>query len=159
MISVEVTSNVYLVNKLSNEAMRKAAVSIGMLVSGYAQDLCPVDTGLLRNSITFAIGGESTTISGYTADAPNKDGVIKSGKYEGTAPSDTGENLTVYIGTNVEYAPYVELGHSQKPGRFVPAIGKRLKRNWVPGKPFLRPALEGHRNEIEKIILDALENA
>lgn len=36
------------------------------------------------------------------------------------------------IGTNVEYAPFVEYGHSQEVGRFVGAIGKRLVAPWVP---------------------------
>ena len=34
----------------------------------------------------------------------------------------------------VEYASYVEYGHRQEPGRYVAAIGKRLKRSWVEGK-------------------------
>lgn len=34
----------------------------------------------------------------------------------------------------VHYASYVEYGHRQQPGRFVPAIGKRLKKGWVEGK-------------------------
>ena len=128
MSSVEVSSNLYLVNKLSKEAMVNAAISVGMLTTGYAQDLCPVDTGRLRDSITHAY-------------------------------NDDGEQVTLLVGTNVYYAPYVELGHKQQPGRFVPKIKKRLKRSWVPGKPFLRPAFENHRAEIEKIILDSLENA
>ena len=33
-----------------------------------------------------------------------------------------------------EYASYVEFGHRQTPGRYVPAIGKRLKANWVKGQ-------------------------
>ena len=33
-----------------------------------------------------------------------------------------------------EYASYVEFGHRQKPGRFVPQIGKALKKSWAPGK-------------------------
>ncbi len=33
-----------------------------------------------------------------------------------------------------EYASYVEFGHRQTPGRYVPAIGKRLKANWVKGR-------------------------
>lgn len=37
----------------------------------------------------------------------------------------------------VKYASYVEFGHRQKPGRYVPQIGKRLKRGWVPGKYML----------------------
>ena len=127
-MSVTVSSNLYLVNKITKDAMVKAAISVGMLTSGYAQDLCPVDTGLLRDSITHAY-------------------------------NDDGSQVTLLVGTNVYYAPFVELGHKQQPGRFVPKIKKRLKRSWVPGKPFLRPAFENHRDEIEQIILDALSNA
>lgn len=32
------------------------------------------------------------------------------------------------------YASYVEYGHRQTPGRYVPQIGKCLKKGWVPGK-------------------------
>lgn len=32
-----------------------------------------------------------------------------------------------------KYAPYVEYGHRQTPGRYVPALGKRLKSSWVEG--------------------------
>lgn len=59
---------------------------------------------------------------------------------------------TESIYSDVEYAPYVELGHHQEPGRYVPAIKKRLKRSWVPGKPFLRPAIENHQDEYANII-------
>ena len=59
---------------------------------------------------------------------------------------------TELIGTNVEYAPYVEFGHHQEPGRYVPAIGKRLVRDWVPPKEFLRPALENHLKEYQNIL-------
>ena len=130
MSSIEVSSNLYLVNKASKEAMVKAAISIGMTVAGYAQDLCPVSPGggTLRNSITHA----------YSEDVADS-------------------AVVLLVGSNVEYAPYVELGHKQQPGRYVPAIGKRLVRSWVPGKPYLRPAFENHRNEIEQIILDIMK--
>lgn len=32
------------------------------------------------------------------------------------------------------YAIYVEYGHRQTPGRFVPTIGKKLKASWVKGR-------------------------
>ena len=126
MSSVEVSSNLYLVLKTSKEAMVNAAIAVGMLTTGYAQELCPVDTGNLRDSITHA----------YNDDDPHK--------------------VVLLVGTNVYYAPYVELGHKQQPGRFVPKIKKRLKKSWVNGKPFLRPAFENHRAEIEKVIIDTV---
>jgi len=43
----------------------------------------------------------------------------------------------VEVYNNVEYAAHVEFGHRQTPGRYVPAIGKRLKRDFVPGKKML----------------------
>lgn len=58
----------------------------------------------------------------------------------------------VIVGTNVEYAPYVELGHAQQPGRYVPAIGKRLKKAWVNGRPFLKPAVEERTDEYKGIL-------
>ena len=62
----------------------------------------------------------------------------------------------VTIGSAVEYAPYVELGHHQEPGRYVPAIGTRLVASFVAGKPYLRPAAENHSKEYSEIIEQAL---
>ena len=45
------------------------------------------------------------------------------------------------IYNNIEYAPYVENGHRQEVGRYVPAIGKRLVRSFVEGKHMLRDSL------------------
>lgn len=47
--------------------------------------------------------------------------------------------VTAY--NNVEYAAHVEYGHRQTPGRYVPAIGKRLKKDFVPGKKMLHRAM------------------
>ena len=104
----------------------KAMKAVGMQAESYAKQLCPVDTGNLRNSITHGV-------------------VVGDGK------------VTAVIGTDVGYAPFVELGHAQQVGRFVPKIKKRLVRAWVPGKPFLRPAFENHTDEIEKIIYDTFK--
>lgn len=108
-----------------------------------------VDTGLLRNSITYALAGEPPNIQSYVSD----DGT-KSGSYSGNAPVEDDENhKSVYVGTNVEYAPYVELGHSQEPGRYVPKLGKRLVASWVNGKPYLRPGVERASTQFHDIFL------
>lgn len=69
---------------------------------------------------------------------------------------DMGEKA-VYVGTDVEYAPYVEFGHHQEVGRYVPAIGKRLVREFVPAKPFLKPAIEKHLDEYKHILESELK--
>lgn len=77
----------------------------GELAEGFAKELCPVDTGRLRNSITYE-----------------------------ARPSEH----AVYIGTNVEYGKYVELGSS---------------RNKNP-KPFLRPAIEDNKDAYMAVASD-----
>lgn len=45
-----------------------------------------------------------------------------------------GDEYLVTVVNNTEYASYVEYGHRQKPGRYVPALGKSLKASWVKGR-------------------------
>lgn len=96
-----------------------------------------VDTGLLRNSITFALDGGETKISSYKADKGDGEG-----SYSGSMPKESGKGVrSVVIGTNVEYAPYVELGTS------------RMKEI-----PFLKPAVQDHKKEYVSIIRNELKN-
>ena len=48
-----------------------------------------------------------------------------------------GNKYRVEVINPVHYASYVEFGHRQTPGRYVPAIGKALKTGWAEGKYFL----------------------
>ena len=99
----------------------QALTIVGGLVESYAKlelEKNPhrVDTGLLRNSITYALAGEPTAIGSYKGDKPSKykpgDTTIPKGEYSGTAPADDDKKNkhSVYVGTNVEYAPYVHEG-------------------------------------------------
>ena len=56
----------------------------------------------------------------------------------------------------LEYAQYVEYGHRQTPGRYVPAIGKRLKRSWVQGKFMLTLSENEIQRDMDKIIKQKL---
>ena len=96
------------VEKYTEESILQALEIIGLKAESYAKMKCPVDTGLLRNSIAHAVAGEvpSITISkanDYKADKPNENGEIRKGTYTGHTPKKKGE-YTVYVGTNVEYA-------------------------------------------------------
>lgn len=46
----------------------------------------------------------------------------------------TGNLYTIEVINQTEYASYVEFGHRQTPGRYVPVLGKRLKKGWVNGR-------------------------
>lgn len=52
----------------------------------------------------------------------------------GVQVKKSGKQYIIEIKNPIEYASYVEYGHVQTPGRYVPALGKRLKKAWVPGK-------------------------
>lgn len=65
-----------------------------------------------------------------------------------------GNNYVIEVFNDVAYASYVEYGHRQTPGRYVPAIGKKLKKSWVKGH-FMMTISE---QELEKIAPKVLEN-
>ena len=46
----------------------------------------------------------------------------------------SGEQYIITVVNDLYYASYVEYGHRQTPGRYVPALGKSLKASWVKGK-------------------------
>lgn len=115
----------------------KALTMCGMVVERAAKQLAPADTGLLRNSITWALAGKKPAVQSYKADKP-KNGVIQTGEYSGTTPDD--DELSVYVGTNVEYAPYVELGTSKQ-----------------EAQPFLKPAAADSKNALRQCFEKAFE--
>lgn len=53
---------------------------------------------------------------------------------------------TEILGTNVEYAPYVEFGHRSPGGRH------------VPGQPYFEPAVQDHIPEYKRIVEEYLKN-
>lgn len=74
--------------------------------------------------------------------------------------SHIGDGLA-QVYTNLDYAYWVEFGHSQEPGRFVPAIGARLVQSFVPAYPFFRPGITQviDGGEATSMIRDYFQNA
>lgn len=140
---VEVVSSLREVVNATEKAMQKAARMVGGTLERHAKEACPVDTGLLRNSITFALGGEAPEIIAYQSNDRDKNGKpieVKKGQYDEAAPADDDHQTTVYVGTNVEYAPHQELGTVN-----------------MDARPFLRPAMENFKGEIEQILEKCLK--
>lgn len=68
-------------------------------------------------------------------------------------PSErVGRHYEAKVTNNVTYASYVEHGHRQKVGLFVPVLGKRLKRSWVPGKHMLQKSHDEVKKNIKGIV-------
>lgn len=85
----------------------------------------PVDTGYLRRGWTGGqdVGNNMSKIEEYVKTMPIQ---------------KTSLRMTIKVSNPIEYAPYVEHGHVQQPGRYVPKLGKRLKADWVEGRHMLR---------------------
>ena len=90
-------------------------------------------------------------IASQTAAALETVGLLAEGYAKRKCPVDTGRlrnsithtvdgtMLEAYIGTNVEYAPHVELGTRHQ-----------------DAQPFLRPAAQNHVSQYRRVISDAL---
>ena len=90
-------------------------------------------------------------IASQTAAALETVGLLAEGYAKRKCPVDTGRlrnsithtvdgtMLEAYIGTNVEYAPHVELGTRHQ-----------------DAQPFLRPAAQDHASQYRRVISDAL---
>lgn len=79
---------------------------------------------------------------GWTArteqEAKNRGGSSDAKEYALSLPvARVGRTYRITVVNPVRYASYVEFGHRQEPGRYVPAIGKTLKQGWVNGQYFL----------------------
>ena len=73
-------------------------------------------------------------------------------------PEKSGSTYTITITNPVHYASYVENGHRQQPGRYVPAIGKRLKKNWVEGQFMMAKSETELQAELPGILQRRLNN-
>ena len=71
-----------------------------------------------------------------------------------------GNSYIVTVKNNEPYASYVEYGHRQEPGRYVPALGKSLKASWVKGAFMLTISEQEVRalapGLLEKMVYEAL---
>ena len=128
----EITSHAAEVLSALQSACNRALERCGMQMEGYAQDLCPVDTGALRNSITHKV------VDGEKA---------------------------VYVGTNQEYAPYVELGTGKYTagGRPTPWVYQDAQGDWhrtsgQKAQPYIKPSVADHIGTYRNIIKDELKN-
>ena len=107
------------------EQVEKAMKAIGVDAERYAKQESPVDTSRLKNSIAWATSKDKA--SGGGRDKPH----------------GSPEELSVYIGSNVKYAIYVEYGdYSYKVGK----------------KHFLRDAMANHVEHYKEILEAALRS-
>lgn len=121
-----------------DEAVMRALTAVGIQVEKYAKALCPVGTP------------ESTGKKGYIG------GTLRN------SITYVVEGREVYIGSNVEYAPYVELGTGpfyETPPAWVQNLAPRgagVGTGYVRPRPYLRPAILDHLSELKGIVNNEL---
>lgn len=125
MTDVEFTDNSEEVLSAFEKAIEKASTEIGMTAESYAKVLTPVDTGRLRNSITYATKHHSGLSHSYSDN----------NRQHFTQEVGNVEKNDVYIGTNVEYAPFQETKVH-----------------------FLKHAAADHTDEYKAFLKEAMEN-
>ncbi len=123
------------VKALSRDSKAKVAEGVNKaaaIVLGGAKADCPVDTGLLRSSIHLT-------------------------------PAETrGSNISAEVGTNVEYAPYVEFGTGARGGYPYETKTKLSYSKNTAGQvaqPFLGKSLHENKDTVTAIIKGALNGA
>lgn len=123
-----------------NAAKPKILEVIGLKAEKYAKALCPVGTV------------ESTGKKGY------RGGTLRN------SITHSIDDDTLSVGSNVEYAPYVELGTGPN---FTPPPewesfdtpkGSGIGHGYVRPRPYLRPAIEEHLSEYADIIEKELKS-
>ena len=120
-IEVTLTSNKDEILEALGEQLGQAMIAIGMTAESNA-----------KQEITKAVYDTPESKSGYV-----RTGRLRNSISYGV---DTSEPA-VYIGSNVEYAPYVELGTSK-----------------MMARPYLKPAVENHSGEYRQIVESALKS-
>mgnify|MGYP002740255078 CR=1 FL=1 len=66
-------------------------------------------------------------------------------------------DTTVKVQNTASYASYVNDGHRQKPGRFIPVLGKRLTKSFVKGLHMQEKAEASTRKASDGILKNALD--
>lgn len=101
-------------------------------------DNCPQALSGMRRAKARAL----EIIGGKAESYAKKRCPVDTGRLRNSITHQRYDENTEVIGTNVEYAPYVELGTHR-----------------MQAKPYLRPAAENHTAEYKNIIMNEMKNA
>lgn len=96
----------------------------------------------LENAIDRALDAIGETAVGYAQDVITEAGRVDTGTMRGSVDTDHDERIVI-VGTNLEYAPYHELGTSKG----------------IKPIHFLKRAATEHTEEYKNLVKDSLENA
>ncbi len=119
-----------------------------------------VDSETLKEYWQGYVGG--TLRRGWTAkteeEAKNGEGNGDINKFlNDVKVYKSGKKYFIEIINPVRYSPYVEYGHVQEQGRYVPALGKKLNKGFVEGRYMMTFAEEDIKNIIPRLVQKRVE--
>lgn len=131
-MEIEIIDNSDLVKEEFEAACLRALERCGMQAEGYAKDLCPVDTGNLRNSISHKVAEDEPAA------------------YIGTN-SEYGPYVELGTGKYVS-------GGRPTPWVYQDEKGNWHRTHGQKAQPYLKPAVADHAQTYRNIIEDEMKN-
>lgn len=133
MAQIEIIDNSAEVIEAMLQKKQKALETCGLMAEGYAKDLCPVDTGNLRNSISHKVATD-----------------------EGACYVGTMVEYGIYVefGTGVHASTG---GGRPTPWSYQGSDGQWYKTNGQKPQPFIKPSVADHAAEYQNVIKTELE--
>lgn len=125
-----------------DEMHRKAVNKIAAVYIGEAKRNTPVK-GVQRKEIVINV--EKKVI---TSDSEHM-----RRSWRASPAKKKGHDYIAKVMNTASYASFVNDGHRQQPGRFVPILGKKLVNGWVNGLHMAEKA-ESHAKTASKLILE-----
>ena len=135
-IDIEIKNNFAETMEKYEKNVEKGLIACGTTAERLAKENCPVHTGRLKGSITYA-----TQNNQGTPQPPFKP--PKPMNPADSAPHERPDDRTMYIGTNVHYAPKIELYD-------MPHV--------VGQAHFMRDALSDNIDDYSKLLTQALNS-
>jgi HK97 gp10 family phage protein len=117
------------------QALERALVAGALLVQNAAKENAPFVTGTLRRSLHIG-GHKDLNPDGLGGQLPD--------------PEVEGGSVTVYVGTDVEYARRIEFGFEG-----ADALGRTYHQ---PAQPYLRPAIDENGAAVQREVGAALRD-
>ena len=68
-----------------------------------------------------------------------------------------GNEYSLTVGSSLSYARYVEEGHKQDVGKYIPVIKKKLKKEFVLGNHVIKDSVDLHQSKLIKRIQERVE--
>ena len=117
-----------------------------------------VSGGQLKNEVKKSVKNVGETYKrNAEVNTPIRTGDLRR-SWQLKGPFFRGTDISIELRNGKNYASFVENGHRQTPGRYVPSIGKKLKVSWVPGQHFLQKATSETDKQIPQLITPVMDD-